>query len=320
MFYLAIDAGGTKTECAIADESRVLGRASGASVKITRIPRSDAYANLEAVIADALAQAEVGPQDISRSCAGTAGASIPEVRDWMAESLARLVSGEAILTTDTVIALEAAFHGGPGVLAVSGTGSSVLGRNQLGLTARAGGWGPLVSDEGSAHWIGRAAVSAAMRESDRGNTSALLTAILRYWHLKSTSELVTLCNTLPPPRFGDLAPRVMECAAAGDKQAAELLTRAGHELAELVGIVVQRLWGTDDFARVIVACAGGVLENADPVRRALESRLRETMPQAEVKPNTVDPIAGALWIARQGSSMLRSRTEAMPVPDSLRKR
>src|SRR5579864_7897951 len=111
MFYLAIDAGGTKTECAIAGESCILGRASGPSVKITRIPRSHAYANLEQVISKVFAQVGIGPQDIHRTCAGTAGASIPEVRDWMAESLTRQVGGETIVTTDAIIALEAAFHG-----------------------------------------------------------------------------------------------------------------------------------------------------------------------------------------------------------------
>jgi len=314
MFYLAIDAGGTKTECAVADQSNILGRASGPSIKITRIARSEAYASLKYVIGEALSQAQIGAQQIQRSCAGVSGASIPEVRDWAAESLEKHVSGEVIVTTDSLIALEAAFYGDSGVLVISGTGSSVLGRNQMGLTARAGGWGPLISDEGSAHWIGRAAVAAAMRESDGGSASTLLAAILRHWNLKSSSELVALCNTLPPPRFAELLPRVMECAAAGDRQCLELLAAAGGELADLVGIVVHRLWGKEGFARVSVACAGGVLRHAADVHRALEQRLKQKIPQVAVRPGTVDPVLGALWIARQGNSMGRSQA-ILPAPD-----
>jgi len=314
MFYLAIDAGGTKTECAVADQSNILGRASGPSIKITRIARSDAYASLRHVVGEALSQAQIGAQQIQRTCAGVSGASIPEVRDWAAESLERHVSGEVIITTDSLIALESAFHGDPGVLVISGTGSSVLGRNQMGLTARAGGWGPLISDEGSAHWIGRAAVAMAMRESDRGGASALLSCILRHWNLRSSSELVALCNTLPPPRFADLSPRVVECAAGGDPLSIELLTVAGGELAELVGMVVHRLWGDEGFTRVSVACAGGVLHHSGIVHGALAQKLKQKFPQTEVLPGTVDPVLGALWIARQGSSVERSRV-VLPAPD-----
>ena len=40
-----------------------------------------------------------------------------------------------------------------------------------GQTARAGGWGFAISDEGSGHWIGRTAVAAAMRRVGRESRS-----------------------------------------------------------------------------------------------------------------------------------------------------
>ena len=61
-----------------------------------------------------------------------------------------------------MIALEAAFGSGPGVIVIAGTGSIAYGRNREGQTARAGGWGFAISDEGSGHWIGRTAVAAAI--------------------------------------------------------------------------------------------------------------------------------------------------------------
>ena len=62
------------------------------------------------------------------------------------------------------IALDAAFGSGPGVIVIAGTGSIAYGRNAQGASARAGGWGSAISDEGSAHWIGRSA-AVAMRNA-----------------------------------------------------------------------------------------------------------------------------------------------------------
>ena len=66
-----------------------------------------------------------------------------------------------------MIALEAAFGSGPGVIVIAGTGSIAYGRNREGQTARAGGWGFAISDEGSGHWIGRTAVAAAIARLGR---------------------------------------------------------------------------------------------------------------------------------------------------------
>ena len=42
--FLAIDAGGTKTTCLLADETRILGRASTGSIKLMRVGEAEATA------------------------------------------------------------------------------------------------------------------------------------------------------------------------------------------------------------------------------------------------------------------------------------
>ena len=66
-----------------------------------------------------------------------------------------LVSGADIhVVSDAETALYGAHGGGPGVIVIAGTGSIALGRNAAGREARAGGWGWLVDDAGSAFAIG----------------------------------------------------------------------------------------------------------------------------------------------------------------------
>ncbi len=98
-----------------------------------------------------------------------AGASLAEAVHWAQQTIRELIPDSTIYVAgDHVIAHRAAFGTSPGVLVISGTGSIAFGRNQNGETARAGGWGPNVSDEGSAFWVGREAVAAALRAFDFG--------------------------------------------------------------------------------------------------------------------------------------------------------
>ena len=61
---------------------------------------------------------------------------------------------------DAQAAALGALDGQPGVLVLSGTGSIVVGHDGRGRWARAGGFGPLLGDEGSGFWLGREWVRA----------------------------------------------------------------------------------------------------------------------------------------------------------------
>src|SRR5260370_30049810 len=93
-----------------------------------------------------------------------AGASLPEAVRWAEESIREVIPEATIYAVgDHIIAHRAAFGTSPGVLVISGTGSIAFGRNQGGETARAGGWGPNASHEGSACWVWREAGTSALR-------------------------------------------------------------------------------------------------------------------------------------------------------------
>src|SRR5690625_7776141 len=76
-----------------------------------------------------------------------------------------------VLDSDVYAAHVGAFSGGPGLLISAGTGSMVLGVDSAGNRVRAGGWGYLYGDEGSATWIAREAIRAALQTTD-GRASA----------------------------------------------------------------------------------------------------------------------------------------------------
>jgi N-acetylglucosamine kinase-like BadF-type ATPase len=207
---------------------------------------------------------------------------------------------------DMQIALEAAFDAGPGVIVIAGTGSIAYGRDRQGKTLRAGGWGFAIGDEGSAHWIGREAVSAVLRASDTQEdpshslSSSLVRDLFKTWGVASLLDLARAANSVPPPDFAALFPAVV---ASKEEMALQVLRQAGRELAEAAGVVIARLFGGDE-AVVPVAMTGGVFRHAEVVRQVFYNELRKLHPRAQVNPQVVEPVDGALRMARRGAKGL----------------
>lgn len=297
--FLGIDGGGTKTSCVIGDETSLLGAGTSGGSNVIRVGERQARESLGAAIRQACAAANVNPAQIQRTCAGVAGGARPEIDELVRRMLSEFVSGQIEVVGDMVIAMEAAFGSGPGVIVIAGTGSIAYGRNSKGETARAGGWGFAISDEGSGHWIGRSAVAAAMRAYDKQPSETadlLLDSIMKAWSVDSREQLVLIANKSAD--FAALVPAVVFAAEAGDATARNVLTQAGTELATLAGIVISRLFG--NAVAVPGTVSGGVFCNASLVRQVFYDRLRVEYPQALLSASLVDPARGALQLARKG--------------------
>ena len=298
MIFLGIDGGGSKTTCLIGDESSILGKGSAGASNVIRVGEIETRASLNDAVQQACAAARVSPAQIHRTCVGLSGAARPEISSVARRLLSEIVPGEVEIVGDTTITLAAAFGSGPGVIVIAGTGSIAYGRNAAGETMRAGGWGFAISDEGSGHWIGRAAVTAAMRRLDENGNSSLFERILKTWKLGSRDELVVAANATPPPDFATLVPLVLTAADAGDETACSVLENAGAELARVAKIVISRLFQGESRPRV--AMSGGVFQNSALVREYFCMSLRSAYPSVSISDDTVDPVRGALELARKG--------------------
>ena len=301
-FYLGIDAGGTKTDCVVGDEQRVLGSSVESTIKIRKVGIKAADEKLESAISEACKHAGIAPREISGTCIGLAGSSISEVANWAYAALKKIVPSDVSVVNDTVIAHRAAFSGGPGVLVIAGTGSNVLGINEQGESARAGGWGPIISDEGSGFWIGRRAVAVAMRAHDRGRPTELLKAIEQAWKLSSIEEVVSMANSNPPPDFASLLPEILRCSDAGDNVARDIVRSAAEELAQLALVVITRLW--PDPKEVAIAVTGGVFSHSPQIRQAFAEYIRAERAAVRLNLEPVHPVMGALALARDGKHVV----------------
>jgi glucosamine kinase len=301
-FFLALDAGGTKTDYVLADETRELERVRSGTIKRMRTDAVTATRNLEQALSELTARTGVSMQSITRTCVGTAGVTVPLVADWLREAITVRVAGELLLVGDVEIALDAAFPGQAGVLVLSGTGSNVAGRTDRGELVSAGGWGPALADQGSGHKIGQESLRAIFMAKDEGRSTPLLQAVLDFWELASVDLLVEYANRRPAPDFSSLTELVLQYAEMGDEVAAAVLRREGEDLAYLVKLVMHRLRAASTKKDWVppIAFAGSIMEKVLPVRQALIAAVQREFPEVRTLDGVVDPIVGAVWRARTG--------------------
>lgn len=298
-YFIGIDGGGSRTRCAVGDEQRALGRAEASGSNVVRVGAKNAREALRHVVRETCARAGVDLKKVSRVVAGIAGAARRDIAEVVRGSLSDLLPAPVQVVGDMVIALQAAFGNGPGVVVIAGTGSIAYARNEQGETSRAGGWGWAISDQGSAHWIGREIVGAILKSQDAGEKTALTAGVLQAWKLAGVEQLVVAANALPPPDFAALLPLFVNAVGAGDAVAQRVLQSAALELSHIAKTAAGRVFPSGP---VQVAMAGGVFAHAPQVREAFATALAEELPGATVLPELVEPVLGALSLARQGAT------------------
>jgi glucosamine kinase len=301
-YYLGIDGGGSKTTCVVGDEVSQLATITAGPSNITRVGESRARESLQEAIRQACTAAGIDPHQVQRASVGIAGAGRAKIADAVRKIVADIIPGEIEIVGDMEIALAAAFGEEPGVMVIAGTGSIAYGRDVQGRTARAGGWGFAISDEGSAHWIGRTAVSTLLRAIDQEDTGAEASPLCREmkaaWNSHSFDEFLRAANV--DADFPLLFPGVLAAADAGDALAQRVLGQAGRELAQLAAIVSRRLFAEGGANGAIpLAIAGGVFLHSPAVREVFRDEVHNLDSRHEVNPRVVEPVVGALQMARR---------------------
>jgi N-acetylglucosamine kinase-like BadF-type ATPase len=302
---LGVDGGGTSTLAWLADEGgKVLGRgrAGPSNAKAPGVGQEGARAALSESIALAFTDAGLPPAPVRVACLGLAGFDRPDDRrlleDWSGRSS---WAERLIVVNDGDLVIAAGTPDGWGLGVIAGTGSIAVGRNPRGRTARAGGWGPLIGDEGSAYVVALAALRLVARRADgreavEGPRDPLTERLCAELALGGPGEIVTAIYSerYDRARIAALAPAVLEAARDEPDLVARLLEPAGRELAEMVMSVARELGLSPGV--VPLALGGSFLLAAAEISRTLIAALR----RAGVEPETTrvgEPVRGALVLA-----------------------
>ena len=295
---LGIDGGGTNTRAAIVADGNIVGSGQSGSIKRLRVGAEVAEANLRAVLKETFAEA--GVKGVEAACCGVASASMPGIPEWITAVFEDFAVEKSEVVGDHVIALDAAFEGGPGILQIAGTGSNCVGRAPDGTLETAGGWSSRLGDEGSGYWIGVNSIRRALHALDREEPCQVISKVMEIWGTKDMDEFIDLGDGTPAPDFAALAPAINELAEAGDAVAVGTLQQAAIDLVGFVLLVRSKLRRKHGIAGEIpVAWTGSVIAKMDLVQQQFFAGLHAAAPGMPVGTEEVVALKGAIWRAER---------------------
>lgn len=279
--FLGLDIGGSSSRARLVEDGRVVAEADGPGANVAVLPPHKIESRLRALLAG------MGAIRPDACCAGSAGAEVPAGRDRLEKLLAAILPGCKVTVVHDARLILAAAGFDSGIALISGTGSVAYGRARDGREARAGGWGWLVGDDGSAAWLAREAAREVMRRSDAGEPLGRLgNGMLVAASASTTADLIGFLHGLNEPReWASLAGVVFD-AAGDDEGASALVERTSSALYDLVVVVRKRL--SLDGPLVV---AGGLILNQPLLEEAVRRRVGAATRLEE------PPVAGAVKLA-----------------------
>lgn len=293
---VGVDAGGTKTTAVLARGEKTVRTASGGPAN-PNVVGVDAAAD---VILGAIREACGGrkPDTIAAMYVGAAGAGSPEIARELQDIIAAAYPKPIVRVGDDVeIALRGSIPDGPGIVLIAGTGSIALAIDARGTQHRAGGFGYLLGDEGSAAWIGFEAVRLLSRVYDgraRGEETSRLVA--RHLAAPDRPSLIRAVygERIDVAEIAALAPSIIAFAGKGNRASKAIVERAAEHLAQLVIDVAAAAQLTE--SKPSVAFSGGLLREEHLLVTLLRTSIAASIPNATILTGG-DPVHGAVRLA-----------------------
>lgn len=307
-YVLGFDGGGTKTECVLMDESgAILARArSGASNAVNVGAKASAAALAEAG-KGALRLADKQPACVAFVLAGISGAGEPAVQAEIKTLLQPVFPNASIVITSDLPLTLAATGEIPAVVVLAGTGSFAVGRTSPLKLARAGGFGPIIGDPGSANDIGRKTVARCFQKFLNKEKFPLTDEILRTFDC-TWPQFVDCAREQPTVIFPKVFPIVAKAAESGERAAQAILSMAAVSLLDQVREVANQLQlhNTGFF----LAKTGGVFDGSPFLNGEFDGLVAGFYPKAKIGPLTRPVAESAALLARD------ALTSPLQIPES----
>lgn len=287
--FIGIDGGGTHCRARIRDAGgRLLGEGIGGPAN-ARLGAALAMKSVVESASAAAAAAGLAEAELARCAAGLglAGAVDDEKRKSLLTQPHPFT--QVAIDTDAYIAWLGAHGGRDGAILIIGTGSAGLAVVD-GKRWNVGGWGNVVSDDGSGFEIGAQAIRRALWAYDGMAPMTGLARTLLERCGGEPAKIVIWGDQARPTDFASLAPVVVQYAQEGDALGIAVVEAAAAGIAR----IAQRLL---DVGAPAIALVGGL---ADPIRPWLPQSIR-----AKLVPPEGDALEGAILMARQHQPSLQ---------------
>lgn len=303
-YFLGVDGGGTKTRFLLIDaNAQPLAQAELGTTYFPQVGLDGAGAVLEDGIAQVLSRAGINAGDIAWAFFGLPAYGENAAVAQQLNTLPAGILGHLRYTCDNdmICGWAGSLACADGINLIAGTGSMGYGQRN-GLGQRAGGWGDVLGDEGSAYWIAARGLNVYSKMSDGRLPKGPLHAIVNdALHLKRDLDL---CAHIYGPNVGSrtdiakLSPLVANAARAGDSHAQHIYRDAGTELAQ-IAIALRNALQFEAGEQVSISYSGGAFHAGELLLEPLRNALQAASAQFDLRPPLHSPDMGAALYAQR---------------------
>jgi N-acetylglucosamine kinase-like BadF-type ATPase len=296
---LAVDGGNLKTDVALVGrDGSVLAAIRGTSISHQAVGLRRGVLTLEALVSTAASRAGLDPS--TRPLADVGAFTVAGADFRRHESMLRRAYGSAGAALDVRIWNDAfaplrAGTDGVGVAVICGSGMNAAAVAPDGRMARFPALGEISGDWGGGGGIGGEALWYAVRARDgRGPRTTLERLVPEHYGLRRPLSVTVALeeHRLPHGRLRELAPLVLEAAAAGDPVARSIVDHQADEIVAMAVALLRRLGMLRSAVPVVVA--GGVSRTDEPGFWArIRAGVAAAAPKATVGRLDAPPVLGA---------------------------
>lgn len=298
-YVFGVDGGASNSRAVLmTDRGRVVHYAKGPGVNYHEVGASQVTSTISRLFHESLQSARGRAEECKGICLGLAGAGQEQDHANLRPLFDSIFGGHKyMLMTDAEIALVSGTLSETGIIVIAGTGSMIFARNEERKEARVGGYGPLVSDDGSGYRIGLDALRAVIEVHDGiGKKTSLSKLVLEHFHCPSVNDLIHWVNSMAATRekIASVAPLAIQAADEGDLVADTIMNRHANRLALGVEAIHKKLEFLD---RVDVVLSGGLLSETSFYSLLVKRKIHYLLPGANVIQPKMEPVLGATLYA-----------------------
>ena len=301
MYVLGVDVGGSKTQCAVADETgKIFAEGFGGEGNYQVCGIETASESMSKAVMDALAGAGITLKDVSYAVFGISGADGPEDFQVLIPAVRKIMGTDNFkIVHDAWLGLRIGTEDYTGVVSICGTGAGHAGRNRQGRELTLRNLDYIMGNMGGGGEIENKALHYAFR-SEEGTwlKSRLEEEVPKVFGVETMEEVCAylLHNELTKEQSYRLPVVVFTLAKEGDAVSAEIISRMGYEEGKYAAAVLKRLGMCDEHVPAVLI--GSLFRTGEPLLiDSYMKAVREDVPGAYPVIPKDAPVTGAVKLA-----------------------
>ena len=298
---MSVDAGGTKTKVALIDfEKNILFEKVGESGS-PAVLKEKAIENIFRLVRQVVSST-LGEFEIVHIQMGISGLGVIKNKAEYEKSLSEELNIPVSMENDAMMALFSTVTDkyDEGIVILAGTGSAVCGIDKDDNFMLNGGWGHLLTEDGSGYTCARSLIIKMIYEYEHGlEICPIGKKVMAMLDVVNLPDIRNFVYFKTKDEIASLARFISDEAKNGDEDAIEILEKAGDELADRVIVLSNRMGIECKEGKSVLGFRGSFVAN-NPI---IINRILETVNKKGYKfalaDSSVDPVYGGFYMAKR---------------------